>query len=312
MPHGEPMPRRPQVLAAAGLIVLGSAGVQTSSALSSTLFSSYGAVGTSSLRFGLAAVLMLALVRPSLRGRSRAEWIGIVSYGAAMAAMNVSLYSAIERLPLGVAVTLEFLGPCAVALTASRRLRDGACALFSLAGVALISVGPSGYFNLVGYLAGLLAATFFGLYTLLAPRIGKAGSGLDGLALSVAVAGLLTLPFAAVRAPHVTLPHWGLLALAAVLGVVIPYSVDVIAGRITSARIIGTLFAIDPAMGALFGFLILGERIAAPAVAGIVVVVLAGALLVWSSGGTPSPELSAGRSVKSTGHRAVQEGRRDR
>lgn len=289
MSHTALAPSRRQVLAAAGLIFIGSAGIQSSSAISSTLFSSYGTVGTSALRMVIAAIILLLVLRPTLRGRSRAEWVGIAVYGAAMAAMNISLYIAIERLPLGVAVTLEFLGPCAVALIASRKIKEGACALLSLGGVALISAGPAGYFDLIGYLAGILAATFFGLYTLFAAKVGKTGNGLDGLALSVTFGAILTLPFVVMSAAAVTLPHWGLLALAALVGVVIPYSVDTIAGRITSARIIGTLFAIDPAMGALIGFLILGETITLNALVGILIVMLAGALLVWFSGSKNDP-----------------------
>lgn len=286
MTHIELPPNRRQVLAAAGLIFIGSAGIQVSSAISSTLFSAYGTLGVSALRSAIAAVVLLLVIRPRVRGRSRSEWVGIAVYGAAMALMNVSLYEAIQRLPLGVAVTLEFLGPCAVALLASRRVKEGLCALLSLGGVALISAGPTGYFDLLGYLAGILAATFFGLYTLFAVRVGKSGSGLDGLALSVTASAILTSPLAAAHAGHVTAPHWVLLSLAALVGVAIPYSVDTIAGRITSARIIGTLFAIDPAMGALVGFLMLGETIAPTALVGILVVMLAGALLVWSSSRT--------------------------
>lgn len=206
----------------------------------------------------------------------------------AMAAMNISLYNAIERLPLGVAVTLEFLGPCAVALMAARKIKEGAFALLSLGGVALISAGPAGYFDLIGYLAGISAAVFFGLYTLFAAKVGKTGSGLGGLALSVTAGAVVTLPFAMTHAANVTLPHWGLLALSGLIGVAIPYSVDTIAARITSARIIGTLFAIDPAMGSLIGFLLLGEVISVTALIGIGVVALAGALLVWFSGDTGS------------------------
>ncbi|KQB86540.1 EamA family transporter [Corynebacterium lowii] len=192
---------RRAVLCAAGLILLGSAGIQTSSAISAGLFSSYGTFGTSALRMIIAALVLLLLVRPSLRGRERSEWMGIVVYGVAMALMNLCLYNAIDRLPLGVAVTLDFLGPCAVALMASRRLKEGLCAGVSLLGVALISAGPWGYFDLIGYAAGLGAAFFFGLYTVFAAKVGKAGSGLDGLALSVTVAALITLPLA--------LPHLG-------------------------------------------------------------------------------------------------------
>ena len=129
-----PVLSRRAVLTATGLVFVGSAAIQLSSAISSTLFASYGTVGTSALRMLIAAALLLVLVRPRVRRRSRSEWLGIVGYGAAMAAMNVSLYAAVDRLPLGVAVTLEFLGPCAVALVAARRVREGACALLSLGG----------------------------------------------------------------------------------------------------------------------------------------------------------------------------------
>lgn len=104
-----PVLSRRAVLTATGLVFVGSAAIQLSSAISSTLFASYGTVGTSALRMLIAAALLLVLVRPRVRRRSRSEWLGIVGYGAAMAAMNVSLYAAVDRLPLGVAVTLEFL-----------------------------------------------------------------------------------------------------------------------------------------------------------------------------------------------------------
>ncbi|MEV7652492.1 EamA family transporter [Micrococcus luteus] len=288
---------RRSVLIAAGLIFVGSAGIQTSSALSSTLFASYGSAGVSAMRMLVASIILLILFRPSLKGRTRSEWVGIVIYGIAMALMNLSLYAAIDRIPLGIAVTLEFLGPCAVALLASRRIREGLCAVLSLAGVALLSIGPWGYFDLLGYLAGLGAAAAFGTYTVFAARVGKAGSGLDGLSLSVAAAALVTLPIAIPQVGSLDLPDTGVLAASALVGVVIPYSVDTIAARVTSARVVGTLFAIDPAMGALAGLVFLGQTITVPAIAGIVIVAAAGALLVWVTGsktGTaPTPPSAA-------------------
>lgn len=275
---------------AAGLIVIGSAGVQTSSAISSTLFAAHGAVGVSALRNAVAALIILILVRPSFRGRSRSEWLGIAVYGVAMALMNVSLYTAIQYLPLGVAVTLEFLGPCGVALLASRRIKEGTCALLSLGGVALLSVGPGGYFSLMGYAAGILSAVFYGTYTVFAAKVGKAGSGLDGLALSVTVSAIVLSPFSVPHVGEVSGAHWGLLALAALFGVVIPYSVDTIAGRITSARVIGTLFAIDPVMGALVGFVALDQTLSPAAMAGIILVMVSGGLLVWSTSDRPAPD----------------------
>lgn len=281
---------RKSVLLAAGLILIGSAGIQTSSALSSTLFTSYGSAGVSAMRMLVASLILLALFRPSFRGRSRGEWVGIVVYGVAMAMMNLSLYAAIERIPLGIAVTLEFLGPCAVALLASRRIREGLCAGLSLAGVALLSIGPWGYFDLIGYLAGLGAAAAFGIYTVFAARVGKAGTGLDGLSLSVTAAAIVTLPLAIPRVPELDVPDTGVLALSAMVGVVIPYAVDTIAARLTSARVVGTLFAIDPAMGALAGLVFLGEAMTFPAIMGIVIVAASGAMLVWVTGSKPKDE----------------------
>lgn len=286
--------RRGTVLRAAGLILVGSAGIQISSALSATLFAAHGPFAVSSLRMIIAALVLLVVFRPSLRGRDRTEWTGIVVYGAAMAAMNLCLYAAIDRIPLGIAVTLDFLGPCAVALLASHRIREGLCAVLSLAGVALMSIGPWGYFDALGYLAGLGAAAAFGLYTVCAHRVGTQSEGLGGLALSVTAAALLSLPFGVGRIAQVPPADWGLLALSALVGVVVPYSVDTIAGRITSPRIIGTLFAIDPAMGTLVGFLMLGQQITPLSLLGVLVVAAGGALLVWSSGGAAADQSDAG------------------
>lgn len=188
-------------MAAAGMVMVGSLGIQTSSSLSASLFGALGPIPVSSMRMLVAAIVILALTRPKLAGRSKGEWLGIVVYGLAMAAMNVCLYSAIDRIPMGVAVTLEFLGPCVVALAGSHHWREGLCAVVALVGVGLISFTPGGYFNPAGYLFALGSAVCFGLYTLFADRVGKAGTGLDGLALSVTVAALATSPVSITRAP---------------------------------------------------------------------------------------------------------------
>lgn len=276
-------PDRGAVLRALGLVLVGSLGIQTSAAISAGLFGDYGTYGTSAVRMLIAAVIMLLVVRPRLRGRSRRDWLGIAVYGVAMALMNLCLYNAIDRIPLGVAVTLDFLGPCAIALLGSRRLREGLCALVAVAGVALISAGPLGYFDLAGYLFALGAAFFFAVYTVSADKIGKASSGLDGVALSVAIAAVVTLPFAVPQLPRIDGPDWGLFLVAAVIGVAIPFSVDTIAGRITSARVIGVLFAVDPALSSLVGWVLLGQAMSPQAIVGVLLVAIAGALIVWSA-----------------------------
>ncbi|WP_256728801.1 EamA family transporter [Microbacterium oleivorans] len=180
-------------------------------------------------------------------------------------------------------IWISFLLACAVALFYSHRIREGFCAALSLAGVALLSLGPWGYFDLLGYMAALGAAAAFGLYTVFADKVGKAGSGLDGLALSVTVAAMVSLPFASPQIGKLDLPGFGVLVLSALVGVVIPYAVDTIAARVTSARVVGTLFATDPAMGALAGLVFLGQTITVTAVVGIAVVASAGALLIWTT-----------------------------
>lgn len=280
------------------LVLTGSIGVQVSAALALGLFDSIGVIGTSALRMVISAVVLLAIFRPSFRRRSRDEWVGIVLYGVAMAVMNTLLYLAIDRLPLGIATTIDFLGPCMVALLASRRWREGLLAVLAFAGVALIA-GFGGPLDGLGLLFAALAGAGFGVYTLLAARIGKSEGGLENMALSVAVGAILMLPFSVPAAPSVELGQWGILALSAVLGMALAFVVDTMAGRLTSARVIGVLFAFDPMVGTLVGALWLGQALTLPALIGIGMVIVAGAGIVWFAGGGPetasetSPEGSA-------------------
>lgn len=265
------------------LVLAGSVGVQLSAALSIGLFEPLGVIPTSGLRLLIAAVILCAIFRPRLRGRSRAEWVGIGLYGVAMATMNIFLYLAIDRIPLGIATTIDFLGPCLVALAGSRRLRDGLLALAAFAGVALIA-GLGGPLDPVGLLFAVAAGASFGGYTLLAPRIGKSDGGLGGLALSVAFAAVLTLPVSLPALPNVGLQHWGVLAVSALLGMALAFTVDTLAGKLTSARVIGVLFAFDPVVGTLVGAIWLDQAITVPALLGMALVISAGAGIVWFAG----------------------------
>ncbi|WP_404289164.1 EamA family transporter [Glutamicibacter arilaitensis] len=274
---------------AAFFVLLGSIGVQSSSAISASMFDALGSPAVSSLRLVFAAVVLLAFLRPTVRGHSRSAWSAIAFYGIVMAAMNLLLYKAIEYLPLGVAVTLDFLGPAVVALVFSRRIREAAWALLALGGVILIA-GPGGHFNMLGFAFGIGAGLCFAFYTLLAEKVGKADdSSVSSLALSVAIAALASLPFGLPKVTEVSGPQWGLLALSGVIGVAIPYFVDTLAARISSARVVGTLFAIDPAMGTLIGWLALGEQLGWLPLLGIACVALAGAGVTWFAAKPPGP-----------------------
>ena len=264
-------------------MLVGSLSIQLSAAVASDLFDTVGTLGVSGLRMAVAAVVLLVLVRPSVRGRSRRAWTGIVLYGVAMAAMNVLFYNAVAHLPLGIAVTLEFLGPLTVAAVATTRRRELLLPAVTLVGVLLVS-SPGGGLTLLGLVFGLGAAVAFGGYTVLAGRVGGDTDGLDGLALSVLVGAVLLSPFSVHAAPRVDGGGWGVLALSAVLGVVVAFSLDFLAVRITSVRVVGTLFAVDPVMGALVGAVALGQTLTAGVVLGIVLVVGSGAAVIWLAG----------------------------
>lgn len=266
------------------LVLIGSTGVQVSAAIAMGMFDSLGVISTSTLRLLMAAIVLCIIFRPRLRGRTRGQWMSIGLYGIAMATMNIFHYLAFSRIPLGIATTIEFLGPCIVALAASRRVREGMLALVAFAGVALIT-GLGGPFDTLGVMFAGAAATSLALYTVLAARVGQSDAGMSGMALSVAFGAILTLPISAPTIPHVMPSQWGLLVLSALLGTALAFTVDTMAGKLTSARVIGVLFACDPMVGTLVGALLLGQALTLPALAGIVMVVAAGAGIVWFAGG---------------------------
>lgn len=297
---------------AALYVLVGSLGIQTSAALASGLFEEIGPNAASALRLTIAAALMLLLFRPSIRGLSAGQWRSVAIYGVAMAAMNLCLYQAIARLPLGIAVTLDFLGPCLVSFWAARRLADRLWAVLALIGVFLIA-GPANYFDPVGFAFGLAAGFFFAMYTVYAEKVGKGEMGLSGLALSVAVAAVVSLPFGLPRVPDVSAHAWGVLLICSLIGVMIPYIVDTLAAKVSSARVVGTLFSLDPVIGALLGAVLLDQHLNVAALIGIGVVIFAGAALTWTAGRatpTPSPPMSeaipARRSIADEPHSGEQ------
>lgn len=260
--------------------MLGATTVQVSSIIALGLFDSLGVIGTSGLRMLIAAIVLIVIFRPRVRNKLLQEWLPILLFGVSMAAGNIFIYLAIDRIPLGVATTIDFLGPCLVALFASRRVRDGVFAIAAFVGVVLIA-GFGGPFDTLGLVFAATAGLCFALYTLLAVKVGKSVGGVSDVALAVCVAAILTLPFSVPAALQATLPQWGMLLLSAILGTAIPYTVDTIAGRLTSARIVGVFFAFDPVIGTLLGALVLGQIISGSALVGMLLVITAGAAIVW-------------------------------
>lgn len=263
------------------LVLIGSVGTQAAAVLVTDMLSTVGAPGISGLRMAAAAIIMVALFRPKLSGMTRARAINIVVYGIAMGMMSMMVYAAIARLPQGVAVTIDFLGPCVVSFLGLTMWRSRLWAVVAFIGVALIAQ-PSNDLDIIGIGYAAVGAIFFGAYTLFAARMGGAeGGGMPDLALSVVVAALVLAPFSVPAAPLVDGSMWVTIIISGFIGAVVPYVVDTIAAGITSAAIVGTLFALDPVIGALLGWTFSGDRLTWSMAVGIVLVAVAGAVITW-------------------------------
>lgn len=265
------------------LVFIGSAGMQVSAALAIGLFASIGTIGVSSLRLAIAAIILLLIFRPKIGGRTKSQWASIVSYGTIMAFMNIFIYLALERIPLGVVTTIDFLGPAVVALIFSRHLKEAILAVIAFAGVALIA-GFGGPFDTLGLIYAGLAAVCFGAYTILAVRVGRSTSSMGDLVFAVCFAAIITSPFSILAAPSLNLSAIGILIISAVTGTALAFTVDTRAGKLASARIIGVFFAFDPLLGTIIGRVWLGQELTTTALIGITVVIVAGAGVVWSAG----------------------------
>ncbi len=273
---------RPRGIPPTGLVLLSIGSVQFGAAIAKGLFDSLGPGGTVLLRISLAALVLLLLWRPKLGGYARAEYGLAVVFGLALAAMNLSLYLAIDRIPLGVAVTLEFLGPLGVAVAGSRRLLDGLWVVLAATGVLLLApLNILGATDLdpVGVMFALLAGALWASYILLSVRVGGAFPGGTGLVISLCVGTLVLLPVGVASAGYALLdPKLLLLGLGvAILSSAVPYSLELSALRILPTRVFGVLMSLEPAVAALVGFLVLGELLDWRAVAAVLLVTTAAA-----------------------------------
>ncbi len=253
------------------------ASVQFGSSLAATLFSRIGAGGTVFLRLAFAMVILLAVWRPSLRGRSRRQ-LGLAGlFGLVLAAMNLSFYEALARIPLGIAVSVEFVGPLAVALAGSRRRVDLVWIVLAVAGIALLTHGTARGLDGLGVALALLAGCFWAAYILVNARVGRDFEDASGLALAMCVAAVVMVPVG-IASGGARLLRPALLAQGAAVGLLssaIPYSLELEALRRIAAPTFGVLMSLEPAMAALAGFLVLGQNLGLRALLGIGCVVLA-------------------------------------
>jgi inner membrane transporter RhtA len=231
------------------------------------------------LRLALGGLLLVAVTRPAVHRWSRAQWTAAVALGVCMGAMNLSFYLAIREVPLGVAVTVEFLGPLLVALVQTRRATDLLWVVLAGAGVALLGLGDGGDVPLTGLALALLAGLFWAGYILASARVGRVLEGLDGLAVALLVGALLVLPFGLGGAADAVADGWALLAGVAValLSSVIPYALELTALRTIPTRVFGVLMSLEPAAAAVAGLLVLGQTLGPRELAALLLVSVASA-----------------------------------
>lgn len=269
--------------------MLGSAGSnQVGAALGAHAFPLIGPAGVVAVRQFVAAAVLLPVARPPFRRMTRAQWWPTILLGVVYGAMNLALYSSIERIGLGLAVTLEFLGPLAVALAASRTPRDVLVALAAGAGVyVLVLPGPTS--DWLGIGLGLVAAGCWAAYIVLNRTVGQRLPGLQAPAAATTVASLLYLPVlvALVWSGRLTMTALAYASLAGVLASAVPYAADLVALRRVSRRFFSVFMSVHPVLAAVSGALLLGEVLALHEWLGILVVVAANAVTVLAAAGPP-------------------------
>jgi inner membrane transporter RhtA len=261
------------------LVLAAVMSVQFGSATGKTLFDEVGAGGSVFLRVGVAAILLVAIWRPAAAGRSRRDWVLVATFGFTLAAMNLAFYESIDRIPLGVAVTLEFVGPLGVAIAGSRRALDLVWVGLAAAGILLLSDFGAADLDAVGVALALTAGGLWAAYILLSVRVGSAFAGGEGLALAMVVGAVLLVPVGVADAGT------GLLSLevlavgsaVAVLSSALPYTLEMEALRRMPKGVFGVLMSLEPAVAALAGFIVLGEGLAGRELVAILLVVTASA-----------------------------------
>ncbi|MGA8846327.1 MAG: EamA family transporter [Nocardioides sp.] len=252
--------RRPSPIV---LVLIGIVSVQLGAGVAKSLFDEVSPTVIVWLRLVTSAAVLAAYARPRLRGRTRHDWLVVLGFGASLGLMNLAIYQSFARIPLGIAVTIEFIGPLALAVLGSRRARDLLWVGLAAIGVALLGMERADL-DPVGVLWALLAGAMWATYIVLSGETGRRWDGLGGLAAASVIAALLISPLLALsdsalaeglRSPHI-------LVLGAVVGLlssVVPYSCELVALRSMRAATFGILMSLEPAAAALVAIIVLGE-----------------------------------------------------
>lgn len=279
------------------LVLAAILSVQLGAGFSKGLFDEVSPTVMVWLRLATSTVVLLLVARPRLAGRSRSDWLVVLSFGTALASMNWAIYQSIARLPLGVAVSIELLGPLTLALVLSRRRTDLLWVMLAALGVALLGF-EGDQVTLSGVLFALLAAAAWAAYILLSAGTGRRWPGLSGLALASVVGSVALAPYAVVAAGSDLLDS-RVLAIGLLVGLlssVVPYSLELAALRSMPPKVFGVLMSLEPAAAALAGLVLLGELLGPVEWLAMACVVVASAGVTRSaaSGSTPAAPAAPG------------------
>jgi inner membrane transporter RhtA len=273
-----------RTLKGAGFLLLGATMIQWSAAIVTRAFPVIGPSATSAWRFLLGAVVLLALTRPKVRLWTKQQWLGALALGATVAVMNQCFYQAIARIPLGGAVAIEYLGPFCVAAFGKRTPRH--LALVVLAGLGVVALTrPGNGLNLDGVLFAAGSGVGWAAYVYASKQVGGTTKGFEGLAVSMSVAAILTLPFS-LGATSELGHHPGTLlrlAIVAVMAIVLGFGAELQGLRRLKPSIAGVLMAGDPAVAFLVGWVLLSQKISVWDIVGLACVVVAGAGVMYNS-----------------------------
>ena len=269
------------------LVLAAIVSVQFGGAMAATLIPLVGVFGSVTLRLTIAAAVLLVVARPRLRGRTTMDWVVVAGFGAVLAMMNLFFYGALARIPIGVTVTIEFIGPLVLATVLSHRRKD----LFAVAGAAVgvvlisgVTSTPWAEIDLLGLAMALAAGTVWAAYIVLSGRTGARFAQLDGLAIAMTIAAMLVAPAGMITAGSALWTPGALWlgAIIALLSSVLPYSLELIALRRLAATVFGILLSLAPAVAALAGLFVLGQHLEPLQLVGMACVVTASGLVMGS------------------------------
>jgi inner membrane transporter RhtA len=267
--------RRPE-LTGPTLVFGAAVSVQVGAAFAKSLFDEVGPPAVVLMRLAFGAVAVWLLYRPRFRGRTAGEMRLVLGLGVVLACMNNTFYEALDRIPLGVAVTIEFLGPLVVAVISSHRRLDLVWIALAGGGIALLA-DPNGHLDVTGVVLAAVAAVFWGVYIVLGVRMGRVWPGASGLGVAMVVGAALSIP-SGIASGRGDLLHPGVLGAGIVVALAcsaVPWSMEIEAMRRLPTHVFGVMMSLEPAVAALSGLVVLGERLSGRVVVSIATVCVA-------------------------------------